>query len=69
LIDSSRRFPEVSELAKRAQEETAKQSGSPLAFKCTQVKNAADAAEKHGVKLEVAQLPTARRGFILLPRR
>ena len=31
--------------------------------------NAADAAEEHGIKLEVVKLPTAKRGFVLLPRR
>lgn len=31
--------------------------------------NAADAAEEHGIKLEVAPLPTAKRGFVQLPRR
>jgi transposase len=31
--------------------------------------NAADAAEEHGIKLEVVPLPTAKRGFVLLPRR
>jgi transposase len=31
--------------------------------------NAADAAEKHGMQLEVVKLPEAKRGFVLLPRR
>jgi transposase len=31
--------------------------------------NAAHAAEEHGIKLEVAPLPTAKRDFVLLPRR
>src|SRR5262249_20179050 len=31
--------------------------------------NAADAAEEHDIRLEVAPLPTAKRGFVLLPRR
>ena len=30
---------------------------------------AADAAAQHGIRLEVVKLPTAKRGFILLPRR
>ncbi len=30
---------------------------------------AAEAAELHGLRLEVVKLPTAKRGFILLPRR
>ena len=31
--------------------------------------NAADATEEHGIKLEVVKLPTAKRGFVSLPRR
>jgi transposase len=31
--------------------------------------NAADAAEERGIRLEAAPLPTAKRGFVLLPRR
>ena len=31
--------------------------------------NAADAAAEHGIKLEVVKLSTAKRGFVLLPRR
>ena len=30
---------------------------------------AATAAEQHGIRLEVVKLPTAKRGFVLLPRR
>ena len=30
---------------------------------------AAEAAEEHGIRLEVVKLPTAKRGFVLLPRR
>jgi transposase len=30
---------------------------------------AAAAAEQHGIRLEVVKLPTAKRGFVLLPRR
>jgi transposase len=29
----------------------------------------AEAAEEHGIRLEVVKLPTAKRGFVLLPRR
>ena len=29
----------------------------------------AAAAEQHGIRLEVVKLPTAKRGFVLLPRR
>ena len=31
--------------------------------------NAADAAAERGIKLEVVKLSTAKRGFVLLPRR
>ena len=31
--------------------------------------NAADAAQQHGVRLQVGQHPMAKRGFVLLPRR
>lgn len=31
--------------------------------------NAAEAAEQHGIRLEVVQHPMAKRGFVLLPRR
>ncbi len=30
---------------------------------------AAEAAEQHGISLEVVKLPTTKRGFVLLPRR
>lgn len=30
---------------------------------------AADAAQSHGIKLEVVKLPEAKKGFVLLPRR
>ncbi|KKW92123.1 IS5 family transposase, partial [Sphingobium chungbukense] len=30
---------------------------------------AAQAAERHGITLEVVKLPEAKRGFVLLPRR
>ena len=32
-------------------------------------KNAAEAAGKHGIRLEVVKLPYAKRGFVLLPMR
>ena len=31
--------------------------------------DAADAAEEHGIRLDVVKLPEAKRGFVLLPRR
>ncbi len=60
---------QVSELAKRAQEET----GETVEIACVDQgytgENAADAAREHGIRLEVVKLPTAKRGFVLLPRR
>ena len=43
----------------------------PRRFRGTNTIEAAfmDAAEEHGIKLEVVKLPTAKRGFVLLPRR
>src|SRR5262245_728794 len=46
-----------------------KQSRSPTLIKATREKNAADVAGEYGIKLEVVKLPTAKRGFVLLPRR
>ena len=31
--------------------------------------NAAEAAQQHGIRLEVVKHPMAKRGFVLLPRR
>jgi transposase len=60
---------QVSELAKRVQDET----GETVEIACVDQgytgENAADAAEEYGIKLEVVKLPTAKRGFVLLPRR
>jgi transposase len=33
------------------------------------VPNAAEAAQQHGIRLEVVKHPMAKRGFVLLPRR
>jgi transposase len=60
---------QVSELAKRMQEETGETVGIAYVDQGHTGENAADAAEEHGIKLEVVKLPTAKRGFILLPRR
>jgi transposase len=58
-----------SELAKRVQEETGETVEIAFVDQGYTGENAADAAEEHGVKLEVVNLPTAKRGFVLLPRR
>jgi transposase len=60
---------QVSELAKRVQAETGETVEIAFVDQCYTGENAADAAEEHGIKLEVVKLPTAKRGFVLLPRR
>jgi transposase len=60
---------QVSELAKRVQEETGETVEIAFVDQGYTGENAADAAEEHGIKLEVVKLPTAKRGFVLLPRR
>ena len=60
---------QVSELAKRVQEETVKTVEIAYVDQGYTGENAADAAGEHGIKLEVVKLPTAKRGFVLLPRR
>jgi transposase len=60
---------QVSELAKRVQEETGETVEIAFVGQGYTGENAADAAEEHGIKLEVVKLPTAKKGFILLPRR
>jgi len=60
---------QVSELAKRVQAETGQTVEIAFVDQGYTGENAADAAQEHGLKLEVVKLPTAKRGFILLPRR
>jgi transposase len=60
---------QVAELAKRVQEETGETVEIAYADQGYTGEDAADAAEEHGIKLEVVKLPTAKRGFVLLPRR
>jgi transposase len=60
---------QVSELAKRVQEETGETVEIAFVDQGYTGENAADAAEERGIKLEVVKLPTAKRGFVLLPRR
>ena len=60
---------QVSELAKRVQDETGETVEIAFVDQGYTGENAADAAEEHGIKLEVVKLPTAKRGFVLLPRR
>jgi transposase len=60
---------QVSELAKRVQEETGETVKIAYVDQGYTGETAADAAGEHGIKLEVVKLPTAKRGFVLLPRR
>jgi transposase len=60
---------QVSEIAKRVQEETGETVEIAFVDQGYTGENAAEAAEEHGIKLEVVKLPTAKRGFVLLPRR
>jgi transposase len=60
---------QVSELAKRVQAETGETVEIAFVDQGYTGESAADAAEEHGIKLEVIKLPTAKRGFVLLPRR
>jgi len=60
---------QVSELAKRVQEETGETVEIAFVDQGYTGENAADAAEEYGIRHEVAPLPTAKKGFVLLPRR
>jgi len=60
---------QVSELAERMQAETGETVEIAYVDQGYTGENAADAAEGHGIRLEVVKLPTAKRGFVLLPRR
>jgi transposase len=59
----------VAELAERVQAETGETVEIAYVDQGYTGENAADAADEHGIKLEVVKLPTAKRGFVLLPRR
>ena len=60
---------QVAELAKRVQEETGETVEVAFVDQGYTGENTADAAAEHGIKLEVVKLSTAKRGFVLLPRR
>jgi len=60
---------QVAELAKRVQDETGETVEIAFVDQGYTGENAADAAAEHGIKLEVVKLPTAKKGFVLLPRR
>ena len=59
----------VAELAERVQAETGEIVEIAYVDQGYTGENAADAADEHELKLEVVKLPTAKRGFVLLPRR
>jgi transposase len=60
---------QVAELAERVQAETGETVEIAYVDQGYTGEIAADAAEEHGIKLEVVKLPEAKRGFVLLPRR
>lgn len=60
---------QVAELAARVQAETGESVEIAFVDQGYTGENAADAAQEHGIKLEVVKLPTAKKGFVLLPRR
>ncbi|MFN6201511.1 MAG: IS5 family transposase [Acidobacteriota bacterium] len=60
---------QVAELAKRVQVETGETVEVAFVDQGYTGDNAADAAAEHGIRLEVVKLSTAKRGFVLLPRR
>lgn len=60
---------QVSDLCEKVQEVTGDTVEMAWVDQGYTGENARDAAEGHGITLEVVKLPTARRGFVLLPRR
>jgi len=60
---------QVAELAEAVQEVTGKHVEVAFVDQGYTGEDAAQAAEEHGIRLEVVKLPEAKRGFVLLPRR
>jgi transposase len=60
---------QVAELAAKVQEATGDSVAVAFVDQGYTGDEAAAAAEQHGLRLEVVKLPTAKRGFVLLPRR
>jgi transposase len=60
---------QVAELAAKVQEATGDSVEIAFVDQGYTGEQAAEAAEQHGIRLEVVKLPTTKRGFILLPRR
>src|SRR6266511_1380158 len=60
---------QVAELAAQVQEATGETVEVAFVDQGYSGDQAAEDAEAHGIRLEVVKLPTAKRGFVLLPRR
>lgn len=60
---------QVAELAAKVQEATGDTVEVAFVDQGYTGEQAAQAAEEHGIRLEVVKLPTTKRGFVLLPRR
>jgi hypothetical protein len=60
---------QVSELAERVQAETGERVEICFVDQGYTGETTADTAKEHDNKLEVIELPTAKNGFVLLPRR
>lgn len=60
---------QVAELAEQIQEVTGQSVEVAFVDQGYTGPQPAAAAEQHGIRLEVVKLPTAKRGFVLLPRR
>jgi transposase len=60
---------QVAELAAKVQEVTGDAIEVAFVDQGYTGEQAAEAAEEHGIRLEVVKLPTTKRGFVLLPRR
>jgi transposase len=60
---------QVSALAEKVQEATGDSVEVAFVDQGYTGEQAAADAQKHGIRLEVVKLPTAKRGFVLLPRR
>lgn len=60
---------QVAELAEQVQDVTGEAVEVVFVDQGYTGEQAADAAEAQGIRLEVVKLPTAKRGFVLLPRR
>lgn len=60
---------QVQELARQVQEVTGEKVQLAYVDQGYTGQDATEAAAAHGIQLEVVKLPTAKRGFVLLPRR